>query len=940
MKARKIRPTDPSTWLSEEQQARLRACQIAEKEKRRAKEDEKRVEQELARKRAEQERERQLVEEAARQIREAEERERLHRVELARYENRDRAIAELRQLFLEDFLGTHMGVISEVLGDIPLTEGIAERSRFVLHWAKSGLSHPPDFAQVNAIASVHEHTLVAARAGSGKTRTIVNRAAFLVKHCGVDPGQIILLAFNKKAAEEMQHRLKALDVRCPHVMTFHALAHRIVHPEENMATDEVDGEGHSRSKFLQRVVLDYLKDPRLQEQIQLIMTRHFRSDWDRLITTGLGLSREEGLLMRRSLERETLDGTRVKSFGEKVIANCLFEHGVPYGYEWNHWWGGRNYRPDFTLRDPKIVIEYFGMLGDPDYDRKAEEKRRYWAGRKDWRFLEYGRHHISDSNGVSLQEALVRDLKRLGLPIRRLAEEEIWRKVQSRYRSRFAEILTGIVGRCRKALLDPSEFDERVRKHDFVSEVERDVLSIAGNVYHGYLDRLAAEGYEDFDGLLQRAIEEVDSGNLTFEGRDGAGDLGEMRFVMIDEYQDFAPLFQSLLHAIKARGRHDLQIFCVGDDWQAINAFAGSDLKFFERFEDYWEPSTKLHLTTNYRSSSAVIDVGNRIMAKHGVPVSPRQSAEPGEVLIADLALFQPSLPEQHYWSGDTVTPGVRRLIQQPLNDGMSVAILARQRYLPYQVCQRPPADRSSEDLERFGFLIRQGLSESQREQLHVGTVHAFKGREADVVIVLDAVERRFPKLHPDWVFGRIFGDHPTKLIEDERRLFYVACSRAKSKLILLTEGYRMSPFVEDINSVCNKTRWDDFIPFCPSDGEWILCLGNGDGYGAEPTKARVEIFKERDYQWSVGQWPSWSKAIPRKHELDEIVRGFPRAPWFDGPDGLEVRVCSSDGTVLSRSLIKGGEVHELSLDIRTADHIDMRIIAETAEIDEDDVPL
>ena len=76
---------------------------------------------------------------------------------------------------------------------------------------------------------------VIARAGSGKTSTLVNRAIFLQKQCGVHPSEILLLVFNRKAAQEITDRLKKyLPNDMPHVMTFHALAYAIVHPTEKL----------------------------------------------------------------------------------------------------------------------------------------------------------------------------------------------------------------------------------------------------------------------------------------------------------------------------------------------------------------------------------------------------------------------------------------------------------------------------------------------------------------------------------------------------------------------------------------------------------------------------------------------------------------------------------------------------------------------------------
>tara|TARA_E500000305_G_scaffold111344_2_gene122885 strand:- start:12116 stop:14344 length:2229 start_codon:yes stop_codon:yes gene_type:complete len=736
----------------------------------------------------------------------------------------------------------------------------------------------------------------------------VARTIFLVKNCKVSPSKILILAFNRKAAEEIRQRLKAAEIECPHVMTFHALAFAVVHPEESLIRDEpTDGE-MQRSALTQRVVNDFLSKPDSEERVRSVMSRHFKRDWDSITTSGAALSQSQGLLLRRSLEHEAIDGTRVKSFGEKVIANFLFEHDVRYGYERNHWWGERNYKPDFSLTGRKVVIEYFGMEGDPDYDQETAAKREYWAKKRDWTLIEYGPGILAARGEDGLRNALEADLLGQGIPLRRVPEDELWRRIQDRHLTRFAEILTALVGRSRKALLTPAALQERILNHACLDETEQDVLAILQEVYAAYLDRMTAEGLEDFDGLMQRAGVAVANGQTIFERKSGVGNLSSMRYIMVDEYQDFTPLFDLLLSATLKQTENKAQVFCVGDDWQAINAFAGSDLTFFHEFTNRHTPSIQLGITTNYRSSQAVVDLGNRIMSKFGAPATPRPDVQRGQVEIVDLAEFRPDTAERCAWEGDQITPAIRRLIRTPLDAGKSVAVLARQRYLPFQVMIPSNGSHPKDDLGRLAVLLSHGLSDAARKQLHVGTVHQYKGREADVVIIPDAVERRYPKLHPDWVFGRVFGDEPRKIIDDERRLFYVGCSRAIERLIILTDSLRQSPFLEEVQKDLTCLDIGQLDPFCPDDGDWILIIGNADGRGVGPTMERAEVLKESQYSYHGGDWSHWSKRIPRKHTIESIVANLHKAPWFDGPDGLLIRICSSDGKVLVTGEISGSE--------------------------------
>ena len=89
--------------------------------------------------------------------------------------------------------------------------------------------------------------------------------------------------------------------------------------------------------------------------------------------------------------------------------------------------------------------------------------------------------------------------------------------------------------------------------------------------------------------------------------------------------QDFSLLFLQLINSIREYNP-DLKIFCVGDDWQAINAFAGSDLKYFYYFEKYVGHSEHLSLLTNYRSAKSIVDVSNDFMDGKGDKSRPARS--------------------------------------------------------------------------------------------------------------------------------------------------------------------------------------------------------------------------------------------------------------------------------------------------------------------------
>lgn len=456
----------------------------------------------------------------------------------------------LRSLFRENYFGTTEFYRRHCNPCISLNEYQAERQEFIKSWAEQNLKFKVDSEQATAIGTVEGHVQVVARAGSGKTRTLVSRALFLQKHCGVSPHEMLLLAFNKKAVEELCGRLtKQLQGTIPHVMTFHAL----VHPEEAILFNEPDGE-QSKSRALQVVIDDYLRDPDYWGEIRDLMTAHFREDWERIIVGGYDKSPQEILNYRRSLPRESLRGEYVKSFGEKVIADFLFEHNINYKYERSFWWNGINYRPDFTVfagDDKGVIIEYFGLRGDPDYDEMSEKKRQYWENKDGWKLLDFYPADLTKDGTEGFYTLLKQSLARCQISCNRLSEEEIWLRIKDRAIDRFTTAMENFIQRCRKLILSVEELSKIIANHVCISEVEQRFLDLAKIFYQAYLERLQTMGEEDFDGLMQRASEVVASGQTIFRRKSGTGDLKNLRYIFIDEYQDFSKLFHCLIEAIR-----------------------------------------------------------------------------------------------------------------------------------------------------------------------------------------------------------------------------------------------------------------------------------------------------------------------------------------------------------------------------------------------------
>ncbi|MBD2164752.1 UvrD-helicase domain-containing protein [Calothrix membranacea FACHB-236] len=818
-------------------------------------------------------------------------------------------LENLKGQFDNNFLNVDNFYQAQCTIHILFKEYQTEKLNYIQSWVQRHLNSSPDLEQAAAIGGLEKHIQVVARAGSGKTSTLVNRTLFLQKHCGIAPNEILILAFNRKAADEIRERLTLqLQSYIPHVMTFHALAYALVHPEENILFNEQNG-GQNKSHVLQSVIDNYLHDPIFYEKIRVLMMAHFREDWERILLGGYDKNPEEMLRYRRSLPKEGIDGTYFKSFGEKLIGDFLFEHNISYKYERNFWWDGINYRPDFTIStgdNQGVVIEYFGLEGDPDYDIMSDAKREYWQNHRNWHFVELSPRTIRVEGVEAFCALLKQYIENHGIKCDRLSEEEIWKKIKVRAIDRFTKVVEGFIQRCRKLCLDLESLANIVDNHNPASHVEQQFLELAQRFYQSYLKRLQETGEDDFDGLMQQAAVLVKSGQTIFKRKSGSGDIKSIRYVLIDEYQDFSLLFHNLIEAIREQNPQ-AQFFCVGDDWQAINGFAGSDLRFYQNFGQFFQPSHKLYISTNYRSAASIVDIGNTLMQGWGNPARAHTSS-PGIVEIADIGQFEPTIKEQEQHSGDIITPAILRLVDKTIQSGKKVVLLSRKNSLPWYVNYgKQKAKSKDSSLESFLHLVRSYLPENFRDAVTISTAHKYKGLQNDVVIIIDAVPRSYPLVHPDLAFTRVFGDNIEQVIDEERRLFYVALTRAVEHLFILTERNNFSPFLEElkIKKKLNLLDWLDY-PHCNRTINSItIKVGNQAGRGTQPTIAIKALLKAEGYIWK-GTDKAWCRTYPKQDF--SIQQYFDQAEWISSAAGIEVQFYDELENILAKYHIEPGQ--------------------------------
>jgi len=294
-------------------------------------------------------------------------------------------------------------------------------------------------------------------------------------------------------------------------------------------------------------------------------------------------------------------------------------------------------------------------------------------------------------------------------------------------------------------------------------------------------------------------------------------------------------------------------------------------------------------------------------MQEFGSPARAKKT-ESGLVAIADLGNFKQTPKEEETHPGDSLTPAVLRLVQKAIANNKKVVLLSRKNSLPWYVNYGRQQSASNDALDRFLRLLRSYLPAEVKQNITISTAHKYKGLQQDVVIVLDAVPRCYPLIHPDLIFSSVFGDSIEQVRDEERRLFYVALTRAAEHLFILTETNNISPFLEDLKRRKNipSLNWSDYPPLVGATQRITVRVGNQNGQGGNGTYAIRKLLQDGGYKWNSTGWKNWFRTYPAQDF--SVHQYFDKADWISQAARIEVRFCDELEKVLAIYRVDKGQ--------------------------------
>ncbi len=670
-----------------------------------------------------------------------------------------------------------------------------------------------DRQQMISIVKPSANHLIIAGAGTGKTTTIVGKIKYSIAKGLYKPENILVLSFTNASASEMSERIHKETGYPITASTFHKLGLDIITSVEGKVPKIYS---KPISSFVREQLRDMMQDRDYLERLCLYALYHripIRTESD------FSSSAEYSAYLSSNAPK-TMKGETVKSYGELDIANYLYQNQIRYEYESSYQFDTNTaeygqYHPDFYLPDYNLYIEYFGVNREgriADYFRAKNGQsasETYQAG-IDWKRKTHAAMHTVmvecyayEKFEDSLLSNLSQRLREKQVKFSPIPTYELWKRISDENKG----LLDGIIelfGTVISLTKSNNYTYEQLYQLAASSKDSRNnlyLLSLIKPVFLAYDEMLKKNNEIDFSDMINRATAYVRDGKY----------VHSYECVIVDEYQDISKARFNLLNEMRKSSYYSL--FCVGDDWQSIYRFTGSDINYIIDFEKYWGPTENDKIETTYRFTNSLIEISSGFIMQNPRQLKKaiRGTSADARFSLAQISGYSEQLAIQHM---------VERLNDLPKN--ASVFFLGRYSFDVDMLKENDSLKVQYDNAKADTVVTYPKRSDLQMKFM---TAHKSKGLQADYVFIINNKDSKlgFPsKIQDASIVDLLLEKAEIYPFAEERRLFYVALTRAKVKTFLVTIDGKESIFAKElINRYSVQLKAEFFT--CPLCGGRLL---------------------------------------------------------------------------------------------------------------------
>ncbi len=659
-----------------------------------------------------------------------------------------------------------------------------------------------DEEQRIAILTDEDYNLIIAGAGAGKTTTMAAKVKFLVDIKKVDPNDIILISYTNKAVSELKQRINK-DFKIPVlVCTFHKFGVEILKKNTdehlkvltnsyNLVKDYFDkvlcNDNEKLKEFLKFFVF-YFDIPLFALKFNSLNDYfNYKKRNDYLTLKSRLNEYNKQVIDERTNKRYTILGEFLKSNEEVMIANFLYLNGIEYEYEkpYPKLDKSKTYLPDFTIYQGEriLYLEHFGI------NKYGYNKLFNYIDNLKYRYQINNKRKIHKLNKTTLLETyssnnLLEDLKeqliKHNIILNPRNSKEIYSKLvdtsKDVYYTRFIIFCLNFIQGFKIKGYKKEDFSKL--KAIYQDERTNVFLNFIENVYDYYQEQLKINHYIDFEDMINEACEKLNDTKLNY------------KYVIIDEYQDISK--QRFNLAKKISEVSAAKIIAVGDDFQSIFAFAGSDISLFTEFSKLMGYASLLKITHTYRNSQQLINVAGNFVMMNKKQITKQ--------LISPKNLKNPVMVIAYDNTNNKTKNKIMMLnrcladIKKQFGDKQKILLIGRYNFEKYYLV-------NSEDFYEISFDKIKAVKFPDFE-IDFLSAHSSKGLGYDQVIILNGDDGTygFPsQIKDDPIMQIINVKDDSYLFAEERRLFYVALTRTKNKVYILTSVNNPSDFILEL---------------------------------------------------------------------------------------------------------------------------------------------
>lgn len=685
--------------------------------------------------------------------------------------------------------------------------------------------------QREACIRLEDNNLLVASAGSGKSATMVGKVAYVLEKKLYRPEEILVLAFNKSAADELKVRIAkqmkveedALGCR---VTTFHALGRGIIQKVEGRPPQLANWVEHpaGEAKAIEEIIQDLSKASSEFQKLWIeLLVLHPKADIPREVFDS-DTEFERYVSERRTKGKASiraLGDIYVKSLQEQSIANWLWLNSVAFEYEKQVAVdddGGENgigedvgddgeteevrhVHPDFYYPASKTVHEHFAINADgtspfANYLLHAQSKRRGYR-EADMDFFETTSAQANDGTLLAVLQA---ELERRQIPLVQRTQEEILKAVHPLIVKHYHQLIGTCIKHIRSNHLSLDMLVERAKSlHD--KERGKIFARVVWMITEAYSRKLADAGRIDFDSMIGDAAQLVETRQYD----------SPYCLILVDEFQDISEPRANLIKALRKQNPFT-KVFAVGDDWQSIYRFAGSDISIFTRFHENFGTSWQGRLEQTYRCNQLIAEVAAKFVQRN--PAQLKKSVRSTRPAISKSIRVVPVKPVR---GKVDYGPACRQVLERL--DGFLGGIAEQ-----WRTDAKPKLKALV--LWRYNFIdpFEGRIPKFEHLDVEAFSFHRAKGLEADYTILLDVSEGDYgvpSRIEDDELLHLVIPEPETFPYAEERRLFYVALTRASRGVFLLTNAEQHSRYIDELCDIAGReVRFEgedgQALPACP----------------------------------------------------------------------------------------------------------------------------